>query len=300
MTVSYDELNSSPKLKVARDSSQATRIFLIDWDDIEAFVDELFPSPLEGYGGQSYYPSRPWLVAQSASFEPFDPDNPSGCGEAINVYPGGARVTVEYGIPKDDQKQGPTEGDSNGDGTGPGGDQGSTGGETGNDDQKVTHVRHDVSIAGEMLTLPNSGLKWANPDDQGSTDAGTEANAGKTIPLIEHQITWSHVQSPPWANIRACIGRVNNGNFCGAAAETVLFLGCEAFREISSDGASDWEVKYKFAEKNTSMNGDDVEGWNHFFRPSSGNFERLQTKHGGQIYKEADMTALYNSDVAAF
>ena len=301
MSVSYEELEGSPKITMDRKGGSATRIFKIAWVDIDAFFAEVFPNPFNGYPVVSWVPGHSWLLADSAEAEPFDPTKPGGVNVGSDLtYSDTAKVTVKYAPPQQDQQQQATSaGDQTGgggDGTGPGGKQGATGGEKGKASQPVTLVTHDIHVGAEFLTISNLILKWQNGDP-----VGPQARAGRIIPTIEHQSTWHNIVQPPWTTIRMIAGGVNNGVFLGAKTECLLFLGAEGNRDITNQGEKTWTLKYKYSEKDLKPNTG--KGWNHFYRAEKGKpltIDKLQTTDGSPIYQPVNFAGLYNDDINPF
>jgi hypothetical protein len=282
MPVIFEELAGSPTLSFTRKSAKAKQVLRCAWGDWPALVREVFPSPyVRGNRiiippARSYIGSR-WIIANNVDIEPFDPESPRGLYEFPNVYPGGAKVTVSFETPEYDQSE-PT-------------NDGPAGNET------MTFVSYKVSVGAEFLTYPNFCLRWDQPSDSSlddspgaplsprHTNVSDDTQASVIIPLIEHTLTWPHVAFPPWNAIRACVGKVNAFRFAGAPAETLLFLGAECSREITSEGIRAWSVEYKFSEKNQNpFVPTDPQGWNHFLRPdgpSAGQFMRLNKRVAG-------------------
>lgn len=274
MAVIYEELEGSPTVTMDWRGGSAQRVVLIDWNDIAAFFLELFPNPYNGWGSAAF-PGYPWLVVDKAAVAPFDPSAPSGHGEDPNVFPGGARVTVDY-LPYKQVLQ-------NADKSGPGGDKGSSGGLNSADQAFVTHK---VSVGGEFITWPAHNLQWQDAALTGVSDdykppkefaVSGDVTASVVMPLIEHTISWAQVAWPPWTAIRQCLGKVNAYEFAGAPPGTLLFMGAEASRELTPTGIKAWHLDYKLSEKNYNvMNPAQPMGWNYFLRPDGQNAGTFQ------------------------
>ena len=280
MGVIFEELAGSPTVSYTRgEGGKAKQILRCAWADQNALLAQFFPSPyILGSNivipPAAVFPGAAWMVAKTADIEPWDPENPNGHGEFPNYYPGGARVTINYETPEYDQ--------SNPQADGP---EGNT---------EITFVSYKVSISGEFLTYPSSALRWDQPSDQSLSDnpsnpiapkftaTGDDTMASVIIPMLEHTLTWPQVAFPPWTAIRSCIGKVNAYTFCGAPPETLLFLGCEASRDITSEGIRCWNIEYKFSEKNQNpLNPLNPQGWNYFLRPDgqqAGTFMRMRRR----------------------
>lgn len=269
MGVAREELAGSPTVEMETDKTSVTAEWRVAWQDRFTFAKEFLPVPvMQPYNifvaPRARYPGIPGCVADKISIAPWDPESPRGDGSEPNFYPGGARVKVVFNTIVHDEAW-----------------------------QKVS-----VSMSGEFLELPASGLAWDVP---GSAEQVTLPLAGPSVgrryaltddnkitkisPIIEHTIEWPNVPLPPFDAIRNCIGKVNAYTFKGIAPECCLFLGCEASRETTIYGHKLWKIVYKFAEKhNNYPNFREPWGWNHYLRTDgvfSGRFIRLKRKVGG-------------------
>jgi hypothetical protein len=279
----YEELEGSPTIEGGRKGVTATRIVRIAWEDINAFMFEIFPDPFFGYQGNSFFPGFEWLRASKAKIEPFQPNSPSGMNEVMNVYPGGAKVTVTYTNPAEDQGM---QGGAAGDHSGPGKNAGSSGGHDGEDNQFLTHK---VSVGGQFLTWPKKNLQWQLSASTGAAwtpgapykdfEVGPETLNQVVVVQLEHTISWSFVLWPPWTAIRQCIGTVNEVAIAGCPPECALFTGVEASQKITNTGGKAWTLDYKFSEKNENASDPlNPQGWNFFLRPDGvapGTWQRI-------------------------
>lgn len=281
----WEELQGSPKITVDRQGGKSTRMFKIPWDDRNLFLSRTIqPNAISGYPAQSFIPGWGFQICQSVTFEPqIEGTDLPVVSETAYAY---CTATVEYAPPPDDQEDNrpddtPGSGQGGGDGNNtPGGEQGATGGQ---ESDNFTHVTWDINVGGEFLTLPNLGLKWGTDD----TDVIEDVHAGMVIPTIEHTVTWHRCRQPPWGAIRSRIGCVNSGSFMGAETELLLFLGAEGTQERTDQGLSCWTLRYKFSEKPLGYR------WNFFFRSTTGQWERLKKKDGGDIYEKKSFTELW-------
>lgn len=280
MAVSYEELAGSPEVDFDRKGGGGTRRFRIAWNDIAAFNAELFPRPSSGYHNPASIPGAPWLIAQKAKYTPYSeggeasPD--SDPTAAINAYTdAGCLVTVTYGVFEDDQQLGsPSGGGGNPDKSGPGGDQGSSSG------QQVEYLRHEVHIGGEFLTIPSKGIRRVEDRKKAKNDI----HAGMVVPQIDHRVGLAHVRTPPWAAMRAAVGKVNESPYAGALTERVMFMGCDATWGRSKTGASEWDLTYLFSEK--------IRSWNYFL-DDSGKFKEYEFEDGSPIFATVDFAGLF-------
>lgn len=283
MAVQKFQLAGSPKIHMDRSGGTAVQMFRIAWADVGPFILEMLgPTPYA-------MPGFPWLTVDNMDIEPHHTEGPDANGADPATYSAaGAKVTLNYTIPKEDGKQQPAS--NGGDGSGPGGKDGSTGGSA------VTFVKHTVSVGGEFLQWPAKGAHWEIGDFKGDDKLSDTTQVGRVVGLIEHQVTWSFVKFPPWDAIRSLIGKINDKKFCGALAGTMLFLGVEAEHEFTSNGAQAWTVTYKFSEKRNVDSFGIIRGWNYFLRPSTGDWEKILIRAGAGsegIYLEGNFAGLF-------
>ena len=156
-----------------------------------------------------------------------------------------------------------------------------------------------MHFGGEYMEVPASGVIW-----QSRADIPVPPNIGMTIrmPVVEHHLTYHRVINPPWQAISEQVGSVNNAPFLGAAAEQVLFDGCDADREFTWLGDFQapqlgWRMSYVFREKRVDFMGADknVVGWNHFWREKPHNapaWDKLDAA-GGPVYELTNFASLF-------
>lgn len=270
--VAWNELTGSPSFEVRPDGASAERCGLIAWNDLDVLIAEVFPPSEPGAGslGQAAgapFPGRPHLRAESIRIQPFGdrivgPDT----SQEFASFPEYAQgvLTIRYVTPKAAQ----TEDESEGEG------------------DPVPFLRHRWSVGGEFLSLPASGLEWAESSDVVPEDI----NAGVFVPTIEHEILMPRVVAPPFSIIRDRVGTVNAASLAFSTGtidpETLLFLGAEIEREVMSDGSRAWNMTYRFSERRVYPQDQNPAtagfgGWNHCWLAGSadGGWFRLLRKN---------------------
>lgn len=311
MAVAYEELAGSPTLVLDRDGGSAQRVVKIAWNQVKAFGLEVFPAGNLGFPLTASFPGFPWLRAQSMKVEPWNPEKPDGNGGTINTYTvGGAKVTIDYAPNKtEDGEKGDNPGDADG-------------------ADEIIFLENEINFGGEYLVWPNQGVRWESKPDlnaDGSisvvacegqngvvlspsykkdVQVSEEIRVGIIIPTIEHSMTWNRVLQVPWNGIRTTLGKVNKLKWAGALPETMLFIGCQASRQTSNQGAKLWKLNYKFHEKciNFPINEKKKEvpiGWNHFFRPLGAKSRWDRLLYGPEcrtIYQSADFGRLFRGN----
>lgn len=271
MTV-FQELGGSPVEIYTPDGLTATRQFLVPWENRNEFVQNVF-----GNSGRLPYPGRSDVRAARLRFEPFDSDAVNICTlenpetDFVDYNGSFAKAVVEYAtIGTAERNDGPV-------------------GEEG------TSISYRMTLDSEYVDLSNSGWRWSDT----LLTVPAEQKIEKATPYTLHHLTWSNVVNPPWNMIIQCQGTVNNAEFLGCAAGTLLFEGAEASKLYgrSSDGLEQtsnfaWSIKYTFRERSVKM-GNGVYGWNYFYRDSTATWNMIQngTK---TVYTAKDFNALFN------
>lgn len=251
----FDELLGSPAFDLRVNSQKSVRKGKIPWNQIDELVQELFP--LGGLTTASH-PDFPVMTAKGVNIVPFSRDksptltNAGNLDLAVSNSYDYAEVTIDYSVDSNniEEEEDPENPDP------------------------VLLLNHVWSIGGEFLTIPSDGFEW----EADLAEIGSDIDLGILIPMIEHQVTWPRVQSPPFNAIRNTIGKVNSnlGSFRTGTflEETLLFTGAQLQRDIISTGVLAWEVSYRFSERRVEAASDDngvasdstVGGWNHFYR----------------------------------
>jgi len=276
MTVAFKELGGSPVENYTSDGFQAERVFLIAWEDRDAFATEILGQAAD-YGATPSlnYPGKTAVFATSVRFEPFDPDNPdpqvlTDLAEGLNSYSHSfAKATVAYEtLTEEDRSDGP-------------------------EAESGTQITYRMEYDAEELEITPRAWKWA---DNLSLAVPDDLELIKTVPVTDHLLTWHQVIRPPWDTIRSLQGKVNSGTFLGCPEATVLFRGATAnklYRSSFEAGASEfcWEILYAFRERAIKFDGQ-VYGWNHYYRDDPPGWVEL-THGSDRMYDLADLATLF-------
>ncbi len=284
MVVSFEELEGSPRIQIREEGTEAQRFFRIDWDDWPDFARELvghykvtgdafsFIEPIE-------FPGFPNLIVSQLEIEPFEPSRPDGAkvitlrSGANRYLDGGARITAMYTTRFDRDNQPRAEMPQPVDGT---------------------YLTYSADLGADYMATPGRNWNWDAPP--GDPKVGADVNPGLLIPQGAFQLTWRRVALPPWDTIRQLRGKVNQAQFMGAPAETVLFLGAKATREFQfvEDGGY-WRIEYHFLENTKELTTGAKVGWNHFHKETSVAGEHwvaIEDADGTRPYKSGDFTQL--------
>ncbi len=169
-----------------------------------------------------------------------------------------------------------------------------------------TFLTVSTSLGMEILATDKSGLEWALANAAGNKQLGVNTTIAEFVPTETLNLSWHRVRFPPWTNIRALRGKLNQATFLGHEAETVMFLGLDASREYQINAVRQWRLDYKFAIKEVKFEDPAfpgqfiTAGWNHFLRPdadatSPDTWQIILRKAGvaNRIYLTDDLTGLF-------
>jgi len=267
MAVTFYEDVGSPQFSATAKELRAVRTGEIAWANIDAFYQELFP-PL---GLPALCPGSSYLRAEAVDFAPLFKEAEVTSTTAgvvatpINNY-ATAHVTIRYK----------------------------------NYVWQLDAADHPItrrwSVGGQLLTIPNIGLVWAdvspvvpikNPEMRGGIFVGT----------INHEVTVKGLATIPVTAIRSLIGKVNDATFEGAAAECLLFMGADIAERYASDGSLVYDAVFRFQERN--VDGDTTVTWNHMYDPevnagaAKKKWRRVQRDSGHDMYIKGTFTDLF-------
>lgn len=257
--VAFNEISGSPKRIHTSVNAEAVRFGIIAWADIDALIAQVLPSTINAgivveQGAGIAFPGVGFLRADSMEFVPhFDEDDPQtgpDTNQDFDTLPTylNALATINYTTQRfatEEQEEDP-----------------------------VLFLTHRWSIGGEFLGIGGESVLWDLDNEQAA-----DVEPAVFVPTIEHEITWTHVENPPFSIIRDRIGKVNDAALTfktgTITTETLAFVGAELQRQVLSDGVRAWEVTYRFSERRVVSLDEDADlsgpspgvgGWNHFWR----------------------------------
>ena len=267
--IDFEELEGSPLLEINQQGITATRRFRIAWADYERFVAELAGVSLDVGGSVvvseplAFPGRRDDLQVDGVRIEPFDPTRPDGAelgtlSAGANVYAGGARVTVTYRQRFDRQnsaqnKKLPKPPDG-------------------------TYLTYRCDGSSDSHVVPGRHWIWETL----GTDLPDDQAPAILQPATMHRLTWHHVVRPPWTALRNALGRVNQAEFLGADAETLLFAGYSAQHYFRfNERTLVWRLDYTFSELRRRLQAGSYAGWNFGYnKQASGgeHWQKIRTK----------------------
>ena len=277
MAVAFQELGGSPVEQYDANGFSARREFLIAWEDRDAFaVEVLGAAARHGGQGGTAYPGKGMAAAVEVKYEPVDTEHPDSqeiglLAAGLNSYSGSfAKAVVTYGtIAARDRLDGPQ-------------------------NEAGTHLTYSLSHAVGDATVRPGGWQWID----NSQPISTYYKLSKRVPVSVHYLTWHNVINPPWSIIHELQGTVNNAEFLGCPAGTVLFDGAEAEKTFRAEFAGSespfaWKIKYIFRERSIKHSAS-VYGWNHIYRESPAGWVEINNGTD-KLYDSSDHTQLFVS-----
>ncbi len=248
----FEELEDSPKIRLAKDGCTAQRRFRCSWDDWNTFAGELFGVRVNVGGTVSItqavlFPGgqQQNLRVESVDIEPFDGTKPDGSSiisltQGLPTHANGALIVASYKQVFASGGDTPTVPDG-------------------------TYLTYDANDSIGYTTIPAGYWEW----ETDSTLLDHEANTGIITATTHHHLGWHNLLSVPETAISRAGGTVNNATFMGKPAGTMLFLGAKRTTAFAFDNREViWNLDYTFAEKSQRDASDPTKvfGWNYFYR----------------------------------
>lgn len=239
---------ATPIISCGTEQRAVTREGVIAWSAIDTLLAECFPAP-PALPGQ--YPGITYLYVKNVEISPY-PESPK---QSDCAYSGGvltylyAKAVISYETLKYDP---------------------------------VDLIARRRSYSVEAITLPDHELYW---ESDGGELKIPDVQAIKTVPIVEHQITLYRSTSYNDTDVQANIGKINDGTFEGAADETLMFSGADNDFVVGTTGVKTHTTTYCFKERRVQT-ASGVKGWNHFWRPDTGLWDRLIDSGGDPIYQK--------------
>ena len=153
----------------------------------------------------------------------------------------------------------------------------------------VEFATESLQGAAEFVTIDPKGLYWKDADEMGLTP---EEAPGQLMKTLEYQYSRSNVVLIP-AAVLDLVGTVNTAILTpttpGMTAlsfqpETLLYQPPTMSRRLTSEGASLWDLQFRFVYRpNFDTDTGDALGWNHFWKARSRNFFQIQNKDGDVV-----------------
>ena len=275
------------------DGADATRTFLVPFDQKEQALIELQGNSTVGGTDRQHHPNIPRLIVDTIKISPYNPKPDQNCyvdpeTEAATYTDSYLQFDITYKLYA----------------------SGWTNSEPSSETFEVPHgyINYEVTSAKEAIVLPSNELRFKDDQDEEQLLVNKQGIVNY-VPVTNHIITWDYVQNPPIDAIRKKLGQVNAAPFLGAKAGTLLFDSVKANRRaaVTPDGSSflelNWKLSYTFKEKyivdglgnDLGLNGD-AAGWSYIYDRRSSAWVKAFYKVGNKfiyLYPETDFTALF-------
>ena len=238
--------------------NSCTRTFLTPWSNRFEVAEALLGTA---------HPSLPWAWVKGVKIDPF-PDEAKAAGGDIDPATAEisylwSKLTAEYAtdfglaqhwpeeIPKPDVRE-------------------------------HTTLTLECENTAEFLRVPARAMRWADnmPGYPGAPVPESDSAAGRLlVAKTEFQLKWDYLADVPVGRLRGLVGAVNDDEFLGCAAETLLFMGFDlrASTRASIEEPGCWAVQAKFSHRDILIDGTHY-GWNHEYRPDG--WKRVKMQYG--------------------
>jgi hypothetical protein len=282
MPIPFEELDGSPRFRIGESGTTAVRRFLVAWPHWQAFARELVGTyQIVGPGFAFVAPSHVLLanlIVADLTVDPWPEEKITsgplfGLASSPNDYPH-ALVTAYYRTiydqnnrPRPDLPDVPT----------------------------GTILTYAADLGAEYLSVPGRAWNWVAPPDDPKLPE--DVSPGLLVPSGAYHLTWRRVPAPPWEAIRRLRGQVNDADFVGSPAGTVLFLGARATREFQFlEQGGFWRLEYSFLESTRQRDDGSLVGWNYFYKETAADGEHwvaIEDQDGNPPYRAGDFSELF-------
>lgn len=274
----YKESHHESGEEVYGDNASATRVFFVDWDQRQPFVDALLGWAYRSYPGVARiladeHPELGHFFAVNAKVKPKGQSSVDGVKSNWTIAQVMAEYKpVDYAVLRDN--------------------------EVSSEMDRYTSRRYGMTA--DYLTL-NSAMKFV------TSGRVLSAAPGIVVPSEEIKYIWRQVPAdvaepfliPTRTQIATCQGKTNSSVFDGYAAGTLLFSHVEASMTMPrlEDGFYYWEIIYTMIHRDNGAGiGGERAGVNYIFDTSNNRWDLAThdgTAGGVRIYQNSDLNALF-------
>jgi hypothetical protein len=145
-----------------------------------------------------------------------------------------------------------------------------------------------LDYATQTVSLPHSAPTYQFPD---GTPLAPQDSPPLRVGIVTIVQTRKNLASLPSGMVQSLAGCVNSSAILGGAPGTVLFDGAHADRRLTTVGAENWDMTYKFLYV--------ASGWNNLLQPTAkmsgtaGTFQQVaRISDGSPLYQLADLGPL--------
>lgn len=276
--ISYKELKGSNTIQATLTSIRATRVFRTRWADRLSFGRAMVGSITLGSDGSTsvttpkQHPEVPGLFATGFDCEPFESLSRIVAKTTLPetddpIDYDFARVTIRY-----EQNAGQFSTDP---------DEGGT----------VILRTEEVRVSAQVMQIPGSMFTW---DSVTPAQPIENAFVGVNIGIVEDHVIFHRAATNKRATIKSLVGKVNNAAFLDAPRGSVLFLGAQSRRNVTTDGIQFWELQYTFQTRILPELASQADSWQMAYRQSSG-WRKLNRSYDTtlSVYSYGDFNDLF-------
>jgi len=151
-----------------------------------------------------------------------------------------------------------------------------------------------ITIGGQTITLPCRKYQWAEGPLSGQLlDENTDAKPFAIVPEMTYSLSYHFQTNIDRSLYASLVGNINSSTFTptvydGTAsweARSVIYMGCETDRKITSDGANYWKITHNFGIQTDHT-------WQQFYCVTDGNFHKITDLDSDPVFPESDLNAL--------
>jgi hypothetical protein len=238
------------------DGPTKTRVFLIAWTDLKAFLNAL-EGGYFALNNTNYYfnypdehPDFTGFFCQHTSYEGLGAHT---TGTASQIAYSKAKVTAEYS---------PLKFDANG--------------------TINTIYIEELDFGAEVVSIPGGSMKDASNNH-------IQEPIQKIFTTVDYTLTINGAPELPGgghgqAIQDACASPLNDATFLGAAAKKVMFKGGRATREVTNQGAKKWKIILHFSYRSVE--------WTKIYSKVLGDWSEVKTVPGDHLLYESSNLAL--------
>lgn len=250
--IAYSELKGSNVVHAALNRITATRVFRTRWNDRLAFGRKMVGEITLGSDGSTsiiqpkQHPELSGLFAVEYTCEPFHDASKivaktSGAEVDDPIDYDFAKVTVKYDA--------------------------SSGSFTGTNGNTVTLITEEVNISAQTMTIPGEMFYYS---PVGSPPQPVDQPVSILLGTVEDTVVFHRAATNKRAIVKSLVGTLNTATFADSPSGSVMFMGAQSRRSVTSDGVTFWELRYSFKTRVLSHVTTQVDTWQKIWKQGAG------------------------------
>ena len=155
-----------------------------------------------------------------------------------------------------------------------------------------TLITEEVNISAQMLSIPGEMFYYY---PLGGPPEPVELSVGILVGTVEDSIVFHKSSTNKRAIVKSLVGSVNNAVFADSPSGSVLFMGAQSHRSVTTDGIQFWELKYTFKTRVLSSVSSQQDSWQKIFKQNAG-WRAIVRQHDTTLfpYPYGDFTQLFS------